>query len=99
MNFSVKAQDQILRAAADGIIGGSATLNGSILGSGTGGYKTTDDLMTLGGAGATTQYPGVSKVLNSISIGGAGTNITTNGSQHDVDPSKLVGISRFLSSK
>lgn len=57
-----------------------------------GGYKTTDDLMTLGGPGATTQYPGVSKVLNSL----GNAQFTTNISQQD-DVSKLLGaISKLL---
>lgn len=75
-----------MRAAAEGIVGGSMNMNQT---GGIGGYKTTDDLITLGGPGATTQYPGVSKVLNSLSIGAAGTNITTNASQEE--PSKLLG--------
>jgi hypothetical protein len=58
---------------------------------GAGGYKTTDDLINLGGPGATTQYPGVSKVLNSLSIGAAvNTNVTTNASQHE-EISKILG--------
>ena len=51
-----------------------------------GGYKTTDDLMTLGGPGATTQYPGVSKVLNSL----GNAQFTTNISQQE-EVSKLLG--------
>jgi hypothetical protein len=42
INFSVKAQDMILRAAAEGIVGGG----GSIIGSpGGNNFKTTDDLV------------------------------------------------------
>ena len=53
----------------------SSQINGSVLGGGViaGGYKTTDD---LGSLSPTIQYPGISKILNSLSIGG--TNLTTN---------------------
>lgn len=71
----MKAQDQILRAAAEG---------------GGGGFKTTDDLM------GNHLYPGgagVSKVLNSLSLGG--TNLTTNISQHYEDPSKYFSASKI----
>ena len=48
-----------------------------VISTGGGGFKTTDDIFTSGG-GTTTAYPGASKILNSLSIGGAGTNNTTN---------------------
>ena len=51
-------------------------------------YKTTDDL----GAG---QYPaGMSKILNSLSIGG--TNANTNVSQEEA--SRAMGVCKHLSS-
>jgi len=44
-------------------------------------YKTTDDL-------GMAQYPGMSKILNSLSIGG--TNATTNVSQEE----RAIGVSK-----
>ena len=55
-----------------------------------GGFKTTDDII-----GMANQYPGASKILNSLSIGAAGTNMTTNISQED--HSRMFGQAGILS--
>jgi|LauGreDrversion4_2_1035121.scaffolds.fasta_scaffold32437_1 hypothetical protein len=60
VNFSVKAQDLILRAAAEG----NSVLGGGVI---SGSYKTTDDLGP---------FAGVSKILNSLSLNNATTMVS-----------------------
>ena len=64
VNFSVKAQDMILRAAAEGVFPGDSG----------GGYRTTDDLLI-----SPQQQAGFNKLMNSIQGTNLTTNISQDG--------------------